>query len=211
MVEFKKNQSEKAKLKPDGYWQSVIENAGLAICTIGKDGAILSVNNQFTLTNSVESIGKTFHSLITPDYRDVFNSSFNEVLKTGRPSFCTLLLNFFSSPTLFDCYLGAIKEQGKISAVSIVLNDITEHSKQSNEDHKISESQYKQIVDNLPIGICELDLVKQRFVTVNETMCELSGFTMEEFMKINPLDHLTPHSREKYVQRIEIESFELQP
>jgi PAS domain S-box-containing protein len=65
-----------------------------------------------------------------------------------------------------------------------------------------SEAKYRQLVKHAPAGIYEIDLVKPRFLSVNDVMCEYTGYSREEFLALNPLDILTEESKQQFYQRI---------
>ena len=66
-----------------------------------------------------------------------------------------------------------------------------------------SEEKYRHIFQNAPAGIYEIDLVKGKFINVNEAMCKYTGYSEEEFLFINPLDLLTEDSKNLYIGRLE--------
>jgi PAS domain S-box-containing protein len=47
-----------------------------------------------------------------------------------------------------------------------------------------------------------VDFVNGRFVGVNDIMCEYTGYSKEEFLRMSPLDILTEESREAFVERL---------
>ena len=63
-----------------------------------------------------------------------------------------------------------------------------------------SEERYKAIVDHTPTGICEVDVQKSRFISVNDVMCSYTGYTKEEFLEIKPLDLFTKASKRHFIE-----------
>ncbi|MCX5821524.1 MAG: PAS domain S-box protein [Deltaproteobacteria bacterium] len=61
---------------------------------------------------------------------------------------------------------------------------------------------YRQLVQYAPAGIYEVDFVKQKFVSVNEAMCEHSGYSRDELLRMNPVDILTEESRLRFLDRL---------
>jgi two-component system cell cycle sensor histidine kinase/response regulator CckA len=61
---------------------------------------------------------------------------------------------------------------------------------------------YRQLVQYAPAGIYEVDFVKQKFVSVNEAMCEYSGYSREELLEMSPGDLLTEESRLRFLDRL---------
>ncbi|RME98047.1 MAG: PAS domain S-box protein, partial [Chloroflexi bacterium] len=64
-----------------------------------------------------------------------------------------------------------------------------------------SEQKYKQLVEYAPAGIYEINMNTLRFESVNDIMCQYSGYTREEFLNLNPLDLLTGAGRQQLLQR----------
>ena len=67
-----------------------------------------------------------------------------------------------------------------------------------------SEARYRQLVEHAPAGIYEVDFKAGRFLSVNDVMCEYTGYTKEEFLNLNPLLLLTEQSRQLYLKRLQM-------
>lgn len=63
------------------------------------------------------------------------------------------------------------------------------------------ERKYRQLVKYAPAGIYEIDLSTLQFLSVNDVMCEYTGYTQTEFLQLNPLDLLTEEGRLSFLQR----------
>jgi PAS domain S-box-containing protein len=66
-----------------------------------------------------------------------------------------------------------------------------------------SEKKYKHLFNHAPAGMYEIDFIKNRFVNVNETMCEYSGYGEDEFLTLTPFDLLTEESKPIFFARFE--------
>jgi two-component system, cell cycle sensor histidine kinase and response regulator CckA len=64
-----------------------------------------------------------------------------------------------------------------------------------------SEAKYQQIVQLAPAGIYEIDLESFRLFSVNDVMCESTGYTREELLKLAPLSILSKQSRRTLLER----------
>ncbi len=82
-----------------------------------------------------------------------------------------------------------------------MVQDITDH-KRAEEALSASEERYRQLVKYAPTGIYEIDFTGPRFTSVNDAMCEMSGYTREELLAKNPFDLLSPESQIRFRQRI---------
>ncbi len=76
-----------------------------------------------------------------------------------------------------------------------------EHPRAVEEALRDSEAKYRQLVDVAPAGIYEVDLTTGNFISVNDVMCEYTGYNKEEFDKLRMWDILTEESRQKVVER----------
>jgi PAS domain S-box-containing protein len=68
---------------------------------------------------------------------------------------------------------------------------------------KESEDKYRNIVQYAPTGIYEFDMENLKFTSVNDVMCEFTGYSESDFLKLNPFDLLTEKSKEVLGKLIE--------
>jgi len=95
-----------------------------------------------------------------------------------------------------------------ITAVSVrILTDSLMKSLQrANENEKAlqeNEEKYRNLVQYAPTGIYEFDMEKLEFMSVNDIMCEYTGYTKNEFLKLNPFDILSDESKITLTELIE--------
>jgi two-component system cell cycle sensor histidine kinase/response regulator CckA len=83
-----------------------------------------------------------------------------------------------------------------------VTRDITVR-KQMEAALRNRESQYRQLVRQAPAAIYEIDFQRERFISVNEIMCEMTGYSREELLSMSPMELLTWDSRQVYLRRME--------
>jgi PAS domain S-box-containing protein len=84
---------------------------------------------------------------------------------------------------------------------ALLLQEITER-KRAEEALRESEERYRQLFNHAPAGIYEVDFDKQRWVTVNDVMCEYTGYTKEEFFSMSPYDILDEESKYLFSERL---------
>ena len=92
------------------------------------------------------------------------------------------------------------RETGKTNGLVAVSRDITKRKK-IEEKLKESEERYRQLVDNAPAGIYVIDIPKMRFSSVNDVICEYTGYRKEELLQMNPFDLLTEESKKDFFRR----------
>jgi PAS domain S-box-containing protein len=85
--------------------------------------------------------------------------------------------------------------------ITVVAYNITERRRKE-EILKESEKRFRDLIKYAPTAIYELDFTTRKFTSVNDSMCELSGFSREELLKLDPLDLLDEDSRKLFLSRI---------
>lgn len=93
-----------------------------------------------------------------------------------------------------------INDDGGVRELLGVTREVTERVK-AHRATTASEEKYRQLVDHAPAGIYEEDLVNHRFLSVNDVMCEYTGYSREELLTIDPLDILSGESKEQRLKR----------
>lgn len=68
-------------------------------------------------------------------------------------------------------------------------------------DLEASEEQYRQLVNQAPAGIWEIDFKKDAITNVNAVMCGYTGYSRQEFMALHPLDLIAEESIEHFMER----------
>ena len=65
-----------------------------------------------------------------------------------------------------------------------------------------SEKKYRELIQYAPAGIYEVDFTGKRFTSVSDAMCELSGYSRDELLSMNPFDILDEEGRVLFQERI---------
>lgn len=82
-----------------------------------------------------------------------------------------------------------------------VSRDVTDR-KQAEEALRDREKKYRQLFMNAPAAIYEVDYQKHCFISFNDIIPVLTGYTREELMQMDPWDLFTEESRRTYLDRI---------
>lgn len=64
-----------------------------------------------------------------------------------------------------------------------------------------SEEKYRELIKYASAGIYERDLQSNYFLSVNDLMCQLTGYKRKELLEMNPLDLLDDRSKMIYQKR----------
>ena len=89
----------------------------------------------------------------------------------------------------------------KAHSITVIAYDITERKKME-EAIRESEKKFRELVKYAPTAIYELDFIERKFLTVNDSMCIMSGYSREELLSSDPLELLDAESRGLFLNRI---------
>ena len=95
-----------------------------------------------------------------------------------------------------------ISREGDRLGRVVALRDITRY-KMAEAHMRESEARYRQIFTVAPAGIYEVDYRTGEFVSVNDAICEYSGYTRDELLAMKPIDMLTEESQIRFLERID--------
>jgi len=90
----------------------------------------------------------------------------------------------------------AWEKEGKVFFCSIVRD--SSERKRAEELLRKSEERFRVMADNVPVSMTIIENNKP--VYVNNSACELSGYSKEELLKLNPFDIIVPEEKEKVLQ-----------
>ena len=139
-------------------------------------------------------LGKTarqiYQTIETPWVAD-----FGRVAQTGDPAY-------------FETYGGLTERWYEVSAytpgpdlVAVVFTDVTER-RRAEEQLRQAEARARDIIRLAPSGIYEVDLRTGRFRSVNDTMCEILGYSREELLTMTALDLLDDAGQVRFPDRM---------
>ncbi|HXY74809.1 MAG TPA: MASE3 domain-containing protein, partial [Dehalococcoidales bacterium] len=177
---------------------------GLAHCRmiyendIPVDWVYLDVNSAFeNITGLKQAVGKNINSLI-PDLRKTNPELFEiygRVAKGGAPEqFQTYVpeLNIWFSVSVYS---------PRIDHFVAVFDDITDR-RRAEDALRESEAKAQALIKYAPTAIYEINYRTGKFVTANDAMFVLSGYSRDELFNMNPAILLDDESRTRFSERI---------
>ncbi|MEW6183015.1 MAG: PAS domain S-box protein [Bacillota bacterium] len=65
-----------------------------------------------------------------------------------------------------------------------------------------SNQKYQLLMDHAPVGIYEIDLATNRFISMNGAMCRYLGYSEQELLSMSAFDILTEESKKHFAERV---------
>ena len=200
--------SETALLENKEKYLSILDNI--------EDGYYeVDLKGSFTFFNGSLSriLGYSPAAMAGMNYREYMSSenaqkvyqTFNQVHKTGEPAkgFDWEIFKVDGTKVHLDASVTLMKDaNGSPIGFRGIVRDMTQRKKSENALQE-SEARYRQLLNHAPSGIYEIDLTNGKFVSVNDVMCEYTGYTRHELLSMNALDILTKESQKKSLERLD--------
>lgn len=175
-------------------YRSLVDNIAIGVALISPNMEILALNNKI----------KEWFPEIDPQKRPLCYRSFNDPPREEVCSYCPTIKTLLDGKVheaITDTPAGdkrknyriissPIKdEQGEVIAAIESVEDITD-LRQTEEALRESEEKFRQAFENANIGMCLVD-AEGRFTEINNQMCEILGYSREEFetMSVNDITH----------------------
>ena len=154
------------------------------ICTHDLKGCVLTINPaacEILEFESFELIGKSIDSLMPEKVRQEFSTSYlTKIAVDGRADGIMKILNR-SGKTIFLLYQNfLVNEPGSEPYVIGFAQNITQRI-YAEEALKRSEEKYRGIIDNMNLGMIEIDS-EERIIYANQRFCTMSGYDTTELV-----------------------------
>lgn len=112
----------------------------------------------------------------------------------------------FVNGVCFVCMAKASYAWGstEMSVLNTVSQMLAQRLNSRSITHRLDESEALtyQMFQLSPVAIYRIDLVRQRFIAVNDHMCRATGYSKEEFLSLKPMSLLTSESLKLYRKRL---------
>jgi len=179
------------------YLEQLFESAPEGIAIIGDQHRITRVNREFSRIfgySMEEAVGKSLEMLVPPDR--VSESRFIQRMVAKGINLNVETTRRRKDGTLVDVsILGTpIYGTGSEPAVYLIYRDITQ-SKRAERALTESESKFRAVAETAASAICIHDGL--RFLYVNKACEQISGYTRDEILRMDPFEIVDPESRER--------------
>jgi PAS domain S-box-containing protein len=141
--------------------------------------------------------------LTPPEYMAMEAEKLNELVRTGQPvRYEKEYIRKDNSRVPIELLVSVDRgSNGQVEYYYSFLTDITERRK-AEEALKESEAKANALIKYAPTGIYELDYRTQCFLSVNDAMSVLTGYTKEELFALGPSAMLDEDSKKLFADRI---------
>jgi len=203
-----RRQAEDALKQSEERFRKVFEDGPLGMVMATLDDRFLKANDTFTqmLGYSAEELDSlTIRDITHPDHikndlkeLDKLIRDEIEVYKTEKRYVRKDKNTLWGATTV-----SVIRdENGKALFFLAMIEDITER-KRAEEAHQQSEERYRSLVENTMDGYFICEIPSGRFLFLNQRICEIYGYTMQEGLDFTIWDVVSPEDHERIRQRIQ--------
>ncbi|MFC1579737.1 PAS domain S-box protein [Thermodesulfobacteriota bacterium] len=197
----KKGHRRKVLQKSEDHYQRLFEKSNDAII-LHRKGRIIEANPR-----ACQMLGHTEEQLTSMEIPDLHpeegrkDSAKRLKASWKRESTCFETRFMAADGTLIEVEISSRMIDKDSGLVQGHIRDITLRKK-AEIALRESEEKYKQLLNHAPAGIYEIDFELQAFVSVNEVMCQYTGYSEQELLAMNPFELLTPESKEVFSERV---------
>ena len=186
--------------------EELFQGSPQAIALLDKEGRVQRVNRAFEEMFgwcANEMVGAFLWEFLEPDEKAKEGARNHQMVLSGHLLQLETKCRKKDGSLLDVEFTGfPVRGGGEIRGAYAIYRDITEEKKAMVALEK-AERRYRELVEQVPAGVYEIDVETARFLTVNEYMCRLFGYTREEFLSMTGFDLWTDEGKEILRQRIE--------
>ena len=181
-------------------YRRVVDTSPETIVLADLDGNIIFANQEFARMHAMNSpeewYGKSAFELIAPEDHQKAKDVISQMIEKDLVKSIEFTFLKQDGTRLPVEISGSMirGENGTPQAMLILAKNIADR-KQAEQTLIESEEKYRLLVQNAPAGIYEFDLEDFRFTSVNDVMCEYTGYSEEEFLEMDALKLLTEDSK----------------
>jgi PAS domain S-box-containing protein len=200
--------SEAAVRENEEKYRSILDNIEDGYFEVDLEGNFTFFND--ALCRLIGYSATAMAGMNNREYMDAENAkkvfkTFNRVYETGKPAKCFdwEIIKVDGTKSQVDASVSLMTDpEGNPIGFRGIARDVTRH-KQSEMALRESEARYRQLVNHAPAGIYEVDFIEGKFSSVNDIICEYTGYTRQELMAMSALDILTEDSQKIFLERLD--------
>jgi PAS domain S-box-containing protein len=137
-----------------------------------------------------------------PEYRPLVVEAMRALIENDKPlNFEAQLHTAKGNVKWCHAMARAIRKGGKAVEVYGTFQDIT-NRKRAEDALRESEANYRQLFDNAPTVIYQIDFRTGKFLKANDALCEYLGYSQQEITSLAPYDIMTKESQKLLLERL---------
>ncbi len=187
-------------------YRYLFENGSDLICIHDLHGNITDTNIQYKTEygwSRTELLGKNIRDFIPSKYQLDFDDYLLRIRENGKDEgYLTAMTRSGKKVILEYRNILVLDENNQPSAVHGSARDVTQRV-MAEKALQESQEKYRNLVQYAPAGIYDFDMNSLKFLSVNDVMCQYSGYSEAELLKLNPFDLLSDDSKETLKQVVE--------
>ncbi|MGO9109174.1 MAG: PAS domain S-box protein [Thermoguttaceae bacterium] len=146
-------------------WRSIIANTPVFVAFVDRAGTIQYLNHMAPGHALEDTLGKSVYDFIEPAYREIARGCIERVFNTGQTGFYEpAAAGPNGSISWYETYVGPVKVDGQVIAVTLVSNDITRR-KQAEEALIERESQLLEAQEIANLGFYVFSIATGRWTS----------------------------------------------
>jgi len=199
--------AERALRKSEEKYRSVLESMDEGYFEVDLSGNFTFFNAAVTRMlayTANELAGMSYQHFVDEENAKEVFETFKQVYKSGQPrqAFNWEIIRKDGTRRFVEASISLIRgDKDQPLGFRGIVRDVTEPRK-AEEALRESEERYRQLVNHAPAGIYEVDFIQRKFLTVNDVMCEYTGYTKDEILAMTPFDLLTEDGKRIFIERM---------
>ncbi|MBC2715485.1 MAG: PAS domain S-box protein [Desulfobacteraceae bacterium] len=200
--------SEKALHESKEKYRSIIENIEDGYYEVDADGNFVFFNDSLCRIlgySRADLMGMNHRKLIEKEDVDKVYKTFNHVFTTGEPfkGIDWEIITSDGRKCRIDVSVSLVRdENNNPKGFRGIIRDMTAR-KQAETALKESNEKYRQLLNHAPTGIYEIDFIKGKLTSVNDVLCEYTGYSRDELLSMSIYDLMTRESQKIFISRLE--------
>lgn len=207
-ITFQLQKSENALIKSEERYRTILDEIEDGYYEVDAAGNLLFFNDALCDILGYprsQLVGMNHRKLVEEKNIDAVYNAFNKVFNSGEPSrgFGWEIVRKNGEKRFIDASVSLIYgDDGKPKGFRGIVRDITERK---NAEQALSESEekYRHLFNYAPSGLYEIDFTKGKLVSVNDVVCEYTGYSERELLSMSVYDFLTEESQKVFLERLE--------
>jgi len=196
-------ESKEASRESEKKYKTLTESSLTGIYII-QDNEFVFVNKRFADMHGYsieEMVGREYLKFMHPEEKERIEERLSRRLRgEDVPHNYEVRLLHRDGKTLWCEIMATVIQYNGRPAVMGNFIDITQR-KETEEALRNSEARYRQMVEYAPTAIYEVDPINFRIVKVNDVMCQILGYTEEEFLSMDPMVLFAEGSKQLVLER----------